>query len=117
VTGKSCNCHEGPKLAALPGRIINEPIMNTSSTSRLEAFSDGVFAIAITLLVLEIKVPAENELHLADGLWSALAQRWPNYVGYVLSFLVMGSCGLTTMHSSNTSDALIVRSSLRICSS
>jgi len=64
--------------------------MNTSSTTRLEAFSDGVFAIAITLLVLEIKVPGHDELLAAGGLWPALAQRWPNYLGYVLSFLVIG---------------------------
>jgi uncharacterized membrane protein len=64
--------------------------MNSSQTNRLEAFSDGVFAIAITLLVLEIKVPAQLEIRAAGGLWSALAQRWPNYVGYVLSFLVIG---------------------------
>jgi TMEM175 potassium channel family protein len=66
--------------------------MNTStaSASRLEAFSDGVFAIAITLLVLEIKVPHHDELHSAGGLWRALEHRWPSYFGYVLSFLVIG---------------------------
>jgi uncharacterized membrane protein len=42
------------------------------------------------LLILEIKVPAQAELRAADGLWRALAERWPNYVGYVLSFLVIG---------------------------
>ncbi len=62
--------------------------MNTSGTGRLEAFSDGVFAIAIMLLILEIRVPIARELH--GGLWLALAQRWPNYVGYALSFLVIG---------------------------
>lgn len=64
--------------------------MALSSTNRLEAFSDGVFAIAITLLVLEIKVPQADEITAAGGLWSALGQRWPNYVGYALSFLVIG---------------------------
>jgi uncharacterized membrane protein len=51
-------------------------------TTRLEAFSDGVFAIAITLLVLEIKVP--NGSDLAQG----LRNLWPSYVAYVVSFIV-----------------------------
>ncbi len=64
--------------------------MDTSDTNRLEAFSDGVFSIAITLLVLEIKVPGKDELRSVGSLWSALGHRWPNYLGYVLSFLVIG---------------------------
>ena len=55
-------------------------------TSRLEAFSDGVIAIAITLLVLDIKVPEPAE----EGLGHALAQQWPNYVAYIVSFLTIG---------------------------
>ena len=54
-------------------------------TGRVEAFSDGVFAIAITLLVLEIRLPAESEGELAELL---LAQ-WPSYVAYVISFMVI----------------------------
>jgi uncharacterized membrane protein len=57
------------------------------STSRLEAFSDGVIAVAITLLVLNIDVP-----HLSPGetLAHGLAQQWPVYVAYVTSFLTIG---------------------------
>jgi TMEM175 potassium channel family protein len=54
------------------------------STTRLEAFSDGVFAIAITLLVLEIHVPE------GGGLWGKLGDLWPSYVGYGVSFLTIG---------------------------
>ena len=54
-------------------------------TARLEAFSDGVLAIAITLLVIEIKVP-EDTAHL----WEQLGHLWPSYLGYVISFLVIG---------------------------
>jgi uncharacterized membrane protein len=64
--------------------------LSTADTARLEAFSDGVFAIAITLLVLEIKVPGNAEIEQLGGLWSALAQRWPSYVGYAISFLIIG---------------------------
>ena len=56
------------------------------TTSRIEAFSDGVFAIAITLLVLEIHVPEDPE----DGLGAALLDQWPAYASYVVSFFVIG---------------------------
>jgi len=56
----------------------------------LEAFSDGVFAIAITLLVLELKVP---EMGAAGGsagaLGQALLKQWPSYVGLVTSFFTI----------------------------
>jgi TMEM175 potassium channel family protein len=55
-------------------------------TNRLEAFSDGVFAIAITLLVLEIGVPEGA----GDRLAHELAQQWPSYLAYLVSFLVIG---------------------------
>lgn len=57
-------------------------------TGRIEAFSDGVFAIAITLLVLDIKVPRVHELHGAS-LKHALLQQWPIYLAYVISFLTI----------------------------
>ncbi|MFY9288222.1 MAG: TMEM175 family protein [Alphaproteobacteria bacterium] len=53
------------------------------SKSRLEAFSDGVIAIIITIMVLEMKVP-----HGAD--FAALAPLWPVFLGYILSFLYVG---------------------------
>jgi uncharacterized membrane protein len=56
-------------------------------TARLEAFSDGVFSIAITLLVLEIGVP---HVEGSQSLWSALGDQWPSYAAYVVSFLVIG---------------------------
>lgn len=55
-------------------------------TGRIEAFSDGVFAIAVTLLVLELKVPALAEEATNSDLWSALLSRWPSYLAYLVSF-------------------------------
>ena len=52
-------------------------------TTRLEAFSDGVLAIIITIMVLELKVP-----HGAD--FGTLAPLWPVFLGYVLSFVYIG---------------------------
>jgi uncharacterized membrane protein len=55
--------------------------------TRLEAFSDGVIAIAITLLVLEIRVPPPG----AEGtLAHKLGEQWPSYAAYVVSFLTIG---------------------------
>jgi uncharacterized membrane protein len=53
-------------------------------TSRLEAFSDGVFAVAITLLVLEITVPT------GDHLWHKLGEEWPSFASFFVSFWVIG---------------------------
>ncbi len=56
------------------------------STSRLEAFSDGVFAIAATLLVLELHVPSVG----GGQLWPQIVAQWPSYACYVVSFLTIG---------------------------
>jgi uncharacterized membrane protein len=61
-----------------------------TETERLETFCDGVFAIAITLLVLEIRGPTEEAVAHAGGLFPALASLWPSYLGYVISFLTLG---------------------------
>jgi uncharacterized membrane protein len=53
------------------------------STNRLETFADGVFAIAATLLVLEIQLPGED---IGQG----LLDLWPSYFAYALSFLSIG---------------------------
>ena len=56
-----------------------------TDTGRLETFADGVFAIAITLLVLGIRIPDAHE-----GLAPALANQWPSFFAYVVSFLTIG---------------------------
>lgn len=55
-------------------------------TTRVEAFSDGVFAIAITLLVLEIKVPPIHDIHSVPDLWHSLLHLWPSYFAFTFSF-------------------------------
>lgn len=55
-------------------------------TGRIEAFSDGVFAIAMTLLVLDLKVPRPSELPPAGGLSAALLAQWPTFLAYLNSF-------------------------------
>jgi uncharacterized membrane protein len=63
------------------------------STARLEAFSDGVIAVAITLLVLDIRVPPpghrDGHGHV-ERLIDALGSDWPHYAAYVVSFATIG---------------------------
>jgi uncharacterized membrane protein len=58
-----------------------------SETARLEAFSDGIFAIAATLLIIEVNVPGTEH---AETLGHELLQSWPSYLGYLTSFLTIG---------------------------
>ena len=71
--------------------MINDPPEQAASAAsesyRVEAFSDGVFSISATLLVLQIRVP-DPPAH--SSLWSAMAVLWPSYAAYVVSFLVIG---------------------------
>lgn len=57
-------------------------------TARIEAFSDGIFAIAATLLVLDLKVP--HDAAGGPGLLRALATQWPSYVAFATSFAFIG---------------------------
>ncbi len=59
-------------------------------TNRLEAFSDGVFAIAITLLVLDIHVPNFSTDLANQSLLDYLGDEWPVYLAYLISFLTIG---------------------------
>jgi uncharacterized membrane protein len=56
-----------------------------NETSRIEAFSDGIFSIAATLLVLDLKPPAA-----ALPFWKGIAAQWPGYASFLLSFLFIG---------------------------
>ena len=57
--------------------------------ARLEAFSDGVFAIALTLLIIEIKVPASETIHTTKDLWLALQYLLPSVFAFLLSFAII----------------------------
>lgn len=56
-----------------------------NETGRIEAFSDGVFSIAATLLVLDLKPPAPNL-----PFWNGITAQWPGYASFLLSFLFIG---------------------------
>jgi uncharacterized membrane protein len=59
-----------------------------SDNNRIEAFSDGVFAIAITLLGLEMKIPSPSESDRI-GLGRALLEQWPVYAAFLTSFFII----------------------------
>ena len=78
---------ESPPQPHDPGQ---RPVRGRWQTGRVEAFSDGVFAIAITLLVLDLRVP----LREFDNLWLGIVHQWPSYLAYVTSFLTIGGIWL-----------------------
>ncbi len=57
---------------------------------RMEALSDGVFAIALTLLVLDIKVPVDESIKTESALFASLCRMMPKFLSYFLSFMTMG---------------------------
>jgi uncharacterized membrane protein len=79
----------------------------TNETSRIEAFSDGVFSIAATLLVLDLKAPASTL-----PFWQGIAAQWPAYASFLLSFLFIGIMWLNHhrlfSHIRSSSDLLMV---------
>ena len=83
----------GPVERRYPGQAVEVVAMrDTWGTGRMEAFSDAVFSIAATLLVLDIVVPASQ----FDNLWLGIAHQWPSYLGFVTSFATIG--GLWFVH-------------------
>jgi uncharacterized membrane protein len=60
------------------------------SVERLAALSDGIFAVAMTLLVLDLRVPAVDAIHSERDLWHALAAAAPQIVMYMMTFLTLG---------------------------
>ena len=89
----------------------SQPLRRGFRTGRLEAFSDGVFAIAVTLLVLDIAVSANAGQHLLRS----IIDLWPAYLAYVVSFATIGAAWLA--HNAITeyldrADAAFVRLNL-----
>ena len=81
----------GGKAGADPSSVHRDPL-------RLVAFRDAVFAITITLLVLEIRPPSDY-----TKLLHGLVALWPSYLAYVVTFLFIGQVWLTTTSCSTTS--------------
>ena len=77
-----------------------------SETSRIEAFCDGVFAIAITLLILDIKIPLLPSIHSEKELRDELLRDWPSWFGFLLSFAIVFIAGFCIVGSQGALNAL-----------
>jgi uncharacterized membrane protein len=93
-----------PKMSVIRTRNISEVHKNIENTAyldiltlpmesnemkRLELFSDAVFAIAITLLILDIKVPKHDALPLGQTLLTTLLSQWPSFLAFATSFITI----------------------------
>jgi uncharacterized membrane protein len=79
----------GGARVAIEDQAETEGEAEDSGTGRLEAFSDGVFAIAVTLLVLQLKVPDTLDTQSRKSLADLVVHQWPAFLAYVNSFLTI----------------------------
>ena len=79
-----------PRIANTLPMTRPETPPDTNGTQRIEAFSDGIFAIAITLLILEIHVPHTRDGGPVPSLAASLAHLGPAYFAYIFSFVMIG---------------------------
>jgi len=73
----------------VPSNTALKSAAEEKDTGRLEAFSDGVFAVAITLLALDLQVPKLGNNASARDLVLALARQWPSYIAFITSFFTV----------------------------
>ena len=78
-----------PVTPAAPDVDAPPPAPDLTPSGRTETISDGVFAIAITLLVLNLHVPGAAEQKEAGGALQALLAEWPSYLSYLATFLTV----------------------------
>jgi uncharacterized membrane protein len=93
--------------------VARREIQDDLPLTRLDGFSDGVLAIAITILVLELRLPAHGDNHLAR----AIIHEWPSYLAYGASFVTIGVVWLQharTSRSLRTADANLYRLNLLV---
>ena len=81
---------DAPKALAVAASGTDDPEVEASAVGRVVAFSDGVIAIAITLLALALQAPATND-HTTNGqLLHSLRADWDEYFAFLLSFVIIG---------------------------
>src|SRR5262245_52489057 len=93
-----CRCCRNFRSAALAMRLFNRFTQGELRLGRIEAFSDGVFAIIVTLLVLELKVPALKDHHSVSELAHALVEIAPKFLSWLISFIIVCKFWLNHHH-------------------
>src|ERR1700677_592958 len=78
-----------PRGMETKGRITYNLIAGTS-VERLAALSDGIFGVAMTLLLLDLHVPGREQIGSNAALWHALGAMLPDLLVYLMSFLTLG---------------------------
>ena len=78
------------KIDAASEPKLDETFQGHLAIERLVFFSDAVFAIAITILVLDLRLPAGVNAGSSHGLWLDLLSLWPKYLAFFISFWVIG---------------------------
>src|ERR671930_2133695 len=79
-------------------RLLKRLAQGELRLTRLEAFSDGVFAIVVTLLVLELKVPSLQDHHSVSGLSHRLLDLLPKFLSWLISFIIVCKFWLNHHH-------------------
>jgi uncharacterized membrane protein len=74
--------------------------------ARLDTLSDGIFAVAMTLLVLDVRLPDDFQPHEANQLSRALLDLLAKFLPYVLSFIVLGMRWLSSIHLRSSAETL-----------
>jgi uncharacterized membrane protein len=69
---------------------LNYNRISGKNLGRLEALSDGIFGVAMTLLVLDLKTPVASAIHSEGDLWGALVSLLPRLMTYLMSFVTLG---------------------------
>lgn len=72
--------------------IVREPLPSADlATTRLESLSDNIFAVAMTILILNVRIPTPTEVGSASNLWPHVAALWHHLRTFAISFLIVGS--------------------------
>ena len=74
--------------------------------ARIEALTDGIFAVAMTILILDVRLPDDFHPSGANALLRAIEDLWPKFLPYLISFVVLGSSWLTYIQLKSSEESV-----------